>query len=202
MMLRRFPVALVLVLFATLIRPSAQSSQAGAASPADAFLAAIASLEGRAFAGRIVANDPAQPDDPFEGKRLVMHVRRVAPGRIEIPFHVGNDRSRTWILTRTPTGLRLKHDHRHEDGTPDVLTQYGGDAVSPGSATRQEFPADTFSRQLFTAQNRQVSLTNVWAMEIEQGQRFSYELRRPGRLFRVDFDLGRPVPAPPTPWGW
>jgi hypothetical protein len=23
-------------------------------------------------------------------------------------------------------GLQLKHDHRHEDGTPDEVTMYGG----------------------------------------------------------------------------
>jgi hypothetical protein len=30
---------------------------------------------------------------------------------------------------------------------------------------------------------------------------FAYELRRPNRHFRVEFDLTRPVPAPPPPWG-
>ena len=32
------------------------------------------------------------------------------------------------------------------------------------------------------------------------GSLFAYELRRPNRFFRVEFDLGRPVPAPPPPW--
>jgi hypothetical protein len=32
-------------------------------------------------------------------------------------------------------------------------------------------------------------MTNVWAMEIEPKQVFIYELARPGRLFRVEFDL-------------
>jgi hypothetical protein len=52
------------------------------------------------------------------------------------------DRSRTWVITRTATGLRLKHDYRHTDGTPDALTMYGGDTVGPGTAQRQSFPAD------------------------------------------------------------
>ncbi|MDP1891796.1 MAG: hypothetical protein Q8K55_12965, partial [Gemmatimonadaceae bacterium] len=54
---------------------------------------------------------------------------------------------------------------------------------------------------LFTRLNLTVSLPNVWAMEIEPGRRFVYELARPGRLFRVEFDLTRQVPVPPAPWG-
>ena len=175
------------------------------ANPADAFLAELARLCGQAFAGRIVANEPASPDpDPFSGRALVMHVRGCKdPAReLRIPFHVGDDRSRTWVVTRTATGLRLKHDHRHADGSPDVLTQYGGDTREPGSATRQEFPVDAESIALFEREGSQASVTNTWAMEMVPGERFAYELSRPGgRLFRVEFDLRAPVPAPPPPWG-
>ena len=34
--------------------------------------------------------------------------------------------------TTTATGLRLKHDHRHEDGHPDKVTLYGGDTADAG----------------------------------------------------------------------
>lgn len=172
-----------------------------AKAPADAFLAGFATLCGQAFAGRIVANEPPNPDDPFAGKTLVMHVRECGEHEVKIPFHVGDDRSRTWVLTRTSAGLRLKHDHRHEDGSPDVITQYGGETASPGTVGRQEFPADAESRELFTRQGMTVSLPNVWALELEPGRRFVYELARPGRLFRVEFDLTHPVPPPPDPWG-
>jgi hypothetical protein len=177
-------------------------------APADAFLAAIASHCGQAYAGRIVANapDPAAPPpaapDPFEGKELVMHVRGCddPTQRIEIPFHVGDDHSRTWILTRTADGLRLKHDHRHEDGSDDAVTMYGGDTAGPGTATRQEFPVDAESIALFEREGLDLSVTNTWAMEIEPGQRFVYELARPGgRLFQVEFDLTAPVAPPPVP---
>ena len=165
-------------------------------------MAAIAVHCGRAYAGQVVTNDPA--DASFAGKPIVMHVRDCGAGEIRIPFHVGEDRSRTWVLTRTPTGIRLKHDHRHEDGSSDELTMYGGDTATPGTATRQEFPADAESIALFTRTGRTVSNTNVWAVEIHSG-RFAYELRRPpipgGRFFRVEFDLTRPVPPPPPPWG-
>lgn len=175
------------------------------AAPADAFLAALASHCGQAFAGRIVANEPASPEpDAFEGKSLVMHVRGCdAPTReLRVPFHVGDDHSRTWVLTRTGDGLRLKHDHRHEDGSPDVQTMYGGETATAGTAVRQAFPVDAESIELFGRTGADVSTTNTWAMEIEPGSRFLYELSRPGgRLFQVEFDLATPVATPPAPWG-
>ena len=174
-------------------------------APADAFMAALARHCGQAFAGRIVANEPAsaQPD-AFEGKPLVMHVRGCdAPAsRIEVPFHVGDDHSRTWVLSRTDSGLRLKHDHRHADGSPDAVTLYGGDTASAGTVVRQEFPVDAESVAMFKREGLEASVTNTWAMEIVPGQRFVYELSRPnGRLFVVEFDLSRPVALPPAPWG-
>lgn len=170
--------------------------------PAEQFLDAVASMCGKAFAGRVVANEPAQPNDPYEGQALIMHVRTCdTPSEVKVPFHVGEDRSRTWVLTLVGDRIRLKHDHRHQDGTSDVLTMYGGDSVVAGTATRQEFPVDQFSIDLFTRENRTVSNTNVWAMEVHPGRLFAYELTRPGRKFRVEFDLTAPVPIPPAPWG-
>ena len=173
------------------------------AAPADDFLDALRGHCGKAYAGRIIANlpPPATPD-PFEGKPLVMHVRECAEGGLRIPFHVGDDRSRTWVLTRTAGGLRLKHDHRHEDGSSDAVTMYGGDTADGGTARRQAFPVDAESIANFKANGLDASLQNTWAIEIEPDRRFVYELSRPsGRLFRVEFDLTRPVETPPAPWG-
>ena len=174
--------------------------------PRRAFMREIARLEGRAFAGHITANQPPPDDDPFTGRTLVMHVMSVDPasGEIRIPFHVGDNRSRTWILTPNAAGLRLKHDHRLEDGSDDPVTMYGGDTASPGTPNRQEFPVDQFSRELFQRNDLDVALSNVWAMEIHPRRTFIYELSRPdGRLFRVEFDLSRSgrLELPPPPWG-
>ena len=182
-------------------------------APADQFLMRLAEHCGQAFAGRIVSNaPPSDQPDAFEGQDLVMHVRGCDdPTReLQVPFHVGDNHSRTWILTRTGDGLRLKHDHRLEDGSDDPTTMYGGDTVDAGTSQRQEFPVDQESIDLFNARDGlSVSTTNVWAMEIEPGQRFLYELARPadelnpdGRLFQVEFDLTQPVETPPTPWGY
>ena len=167
--------------------------------PSDIVFERLTALCDKAYEGRI-ASPPVEADAAFAGKRLVMHVRTCSADEIRIPFHVGDDRSRTWVVTRTPGGLRLKHDHRHADGSEDKLTQYGGDTVAPGSATRQEFPADDFSKALFARENTPASTANVWAIEAD-ARTFAYELRRPGRFFRVEFDLARPVPPPPPPWG-
>ena len=165
------------------------------ASPQDMFFGRLSRLCGQAFEGRI-ASPPVEADAAFAGKRLVMHVRDCSTHGIRIPFRVGEDRSRTWVVTRTAGGLRLKHDHRHEDGSEDKLSQYGGETVAPGTASRQEFPADPFSKGLFEREKIPASMANVWAMEVHLGRIFAYELRRPGRFFRVEFDLDRPV-APP-----
>src|SRR5690606_15860764 len=140
-------------------------------APVDAFMAALEQHCGQAFAGRIVANEPASPEpDAFEGKDLVMHVRGCddPANQLLVPFHVGDDHSRTWVLTRTDTGLRLKHDHRLEDGSDDPTTMYGGDTASAGTAQRQEFPVDQHSIDLFNARDGlSPSVTNTWAMEID-----------------------------------
>lgn len=154
-------------------------------------MARLNSLCGQTFEGRVVTQDPADAD--FAGARLTMHVRDCSPQEVRIPFAVGEDRSRTWVVTRTGEGLTLKHDHRGTDGRPDGLHWYGGDTASQGTATRQEFPVDAFSIELFEAWDAAVSITNVWAIEVEPGGTFAYELRRPsGRFFRVEFDLSRP----------
>lgn len=168
-------------------------------SPQDEFFANLLALCGQAFEGRVVSSDAR--DAGMAAQRLVMHVRECDAEEVRAPFHVGEDRSRTWVITRTPEGLRLKHDHRHENGAPDTLTQYGGDTVAPGSTSRQEFPADEASRQLFVANAIAASAENVWAIEIAPGRAFVYELRRPNRHFRVEFDLAHPVALPPAPWG-
>jgi hypothetical protein len=172
--------------------------------PQRAFFARLSALCGQAFDGRI-ASPPVEADRDFAGKRLTMHVRDCSDSEIRIPFMVGEDRSRTWVIRRQPDGSRgaatltLSHDHRHGDGSEDRLSRYGGAATAAGTPGRQEFPADDYSRTLFVRENIPQSATNVWALEVQPDATFAYELRRPGRFFRVEFDLNRrvaPIPAP------
>ena len=195
---------------ATALLAGCAATPAAAPGPQAAFMERLSARCGKAFAGRILGSEPAGADADMAGKPLVMHVRSCARDRIEIPFHVGTDRSRTWVITRTGTGLRLKHDHRHEDGSADKVTMYGGDTAASGTAGRQDFPVDAESIANFRANGLDRSVTNVWSVEVSDARDakpdFVYELRRPAgptaRLFRVEFDLTQTVDAPPTPWGW
>src|SRR5690606_8741707 len=86
---------------------------AAAATAQDAFFDNLTALCGNAYAGEVEVDRPESPgNNAFAGQELVMHVRECSDEEIKIPFHVGEDRSRTWIVTRTDEGLRLKHDHR------------------------------------------------------------------------------------------
>lgn len=185
----RFPVLLLALLLPLTARalPPAQEK----------FWAELRALCGQAFAGKI-AESTSATDAAFAGQPLVLHVRACGENEIKIPFHVGENRSRTWVITRTATGLRLKHDHRHEDGTADKVTQYGGDTATAGTARQQDFPADPFTAELIPA-----AKTNVWSFLFSTEKTLSYRLVREseGRRFRVEFDLTKPVPAPPAPWG-
>jgi len=200
--------------------PDAEQTETGganiAAPPAqDAFFAALSSHCGKAYAGQLVSDDPADTD--FVGAAMVMHVRECSDTQIAVPFHVQQagewDRSRTWLITRTENGLRLKHDHRHKDGKDDAVTMYGGDTADAGSASAQDFPVDGFSVKMFEREGLSASVTNIWTVEVDpagaERAQFAYQLRRTqaggapeDRLFRVEFDLSQPVDAPPAPWGW
>ena len=161
-------------------------------TPQDRFFERLLSLCGQRLEGRIVS-PPVAADADFAGKRLTAHVRDCSPTEMRIPFHVGDDRSRTWIVTRTGTGIRLKHDHRHDDGTEDKISQYGGDTVTAGTPRRQEFPADAFTRDLLVREGNVAGAGNVWALEADRPAFLAYELRRTNRFFRVEF---APPPRP------
>ena len=180
-------------LFLAALLTLSASGAAAADSPAGVFFDRLAQLCGQRFEGVVTAGN--ETDQPFREAQLTMQVGPCAADEIRIPFHVGEDRSRTWIVTRLGEDrLRLKHDHRHADGVEDELSRYGGDSLEPGTPTRQTFPADAYSIDLFTRTGRAVSNTNVWALGADEDA-LVYELARPGRLFRVTFDLSKPITA-------
>ncbi|MBK6751077.1 MAG: hypothetical protein KA956_03370 [Pyrinomonadaceae bacterium] len=191
-----------LVLALLLILTSAAFAQT--AAPSVTFWNELQKLCGKAYSGTIAVDTANSPD--FANKALIMHVRACEKGRIRIPFFVGDDRSRTWILTRKNSRIQLKHDHRHDDGKPDKVTMYGGTTNNPGEATRQFFPADEQTTKVVAppAGNAPSAAANVWWIELVPGEYFTYNLRRLGgdRLFSVKFDLKKTVAEPAAPWGW
>ncbi len=121
---------------------------------------------------------PQDPKHDFAGKKLIMSVQACSDTEIRIPFRVGDDTSRTWIISLTEKGLLLKHDHRHADGTPDKVTMYGGWAAPGGSPTEQRFAADDETEKLIPEAS-----TNVWTLTIgEHGNEFTYALERNGEM--------------------
>ncbi|WP_252259667.1 hypothetical protein [Erythrobacter aurantius] len=193
------------------------------ASPQDEFWAALSSHCGKAYAGALVSDDAADAD--MAGAEMVMAVAECSDDRIAVPFHIRQadgtwDRSRTWLITRNDAGgLRLKHDHRHEDGESDAVTMYGGDTAQSidggdtGTARAQSFPVDAESVAMFEREGLTASVTNVWTVEVDpagtEGGVYAYQLKRTvesgapeDRLFRVEFDLGEEVEMPPAAWGW
>ncbi|SEK30937.1 hypothetical protein SAMN05216262_10134 [Colwellia chukchiensis] len=165
----------------------------------DSFFDSIKAHCGKAYQGKVTLDNAS--GDGFANKKLIMHVRRCSESKLEIPFHVGDDASRTWIITKTGSGLSLKHDHRLKDGSYDVSTMYGGHTVVAGYAQAQAFPADEYSKQLFIKTGIPQSMGNTWQMFIYPEQ-FTYRLTRQGREFRVDFDLTTPIATPAAPWGY
>jgi len=179
--------------------PLAMAACAPSTSPDQDLFDRLSAYCGQAFEGEVTSDDPRDAD--FASERLVMHVRECTDETLRIPFHVGEDRSRTWVITRlTGDGLRLKHDHRHEDGSEDVLTQYGGDTEGAAGSVRADFPADAESQALFEREGIPVSMDNVWLITLREDS-FVYALARPSRHFSVAFDLTEPVETPPAPWG-
>lgn len=165
----------------------------------DAFFAQIKQHCGKAYEGKVTVDN--QGPSAFSDARLIMHVRRCNDQELQIPFHVGQNASRTWIITKTGSGLSLKHDHRHKDGSDDESTMYGGHTVDAGYNNVQSFPADQYSKELFVKRGIPQSVGNTWQMYIYD-ERFTYRLVREGREFRVDFDLTKSVQAPKAPWGY
>ena len=163
-------------------------------SGAQQFWEALKQHCGKAYQGEVTQG----MTDDFKIGPLIMHVRACEDGTIRIPFFVGEDRSRTWVLKLKDDRILLKHDHRHKDGTEDKVTQYGGITNNSGQANLQVFPADQQTVDMLPAASG-----NVWWITIDKDF-FTYNLRRIGseRIFTVKFNLTKPVATRAAPWGW
>jgi len=158
------------------------------------FLEQFKPFAGQYFEGQIV--EGGKEGDGFTGKRLLMQVMSYDDREVKIPFYVGEDKSRTWILGYSNHVITLKHDHRHEDGSPDKVTFYGGTSPNEGAKHIQVFPADNETCELID-----YACQNVWWITMD-GKTYTYNLRRIGseRVFTVKFDLTKPVTSDYKPW--
>ena len=163
----------------------------------DSFWTSIQTLCGKSYP--VSEIKAPEGDTAFAGKDIIVHARICAGNNIIMHLHVGENRSRTWILSKTKEGILFKHDHRHPDGAEDAITQYGGWTTNRGSASRQFFPADQETVDMIPA-----AAGNVWWFDIIPEKTLTYHLIRVGtnRVFSLVFDLSNPVDHPPLPWGW
>lgn len=164
-----------LIGFVLITSLSSQLALTGQPGSQDQFFKQISGLCGERFTGK--SSFPEDPGDAFRGKILVAHIKTCGDVEIRIPFIVGEDHSRTWVLSKVEGGLQLKHDHRHEDGTPDEVTMYGGTTQSTGTSLSQSFPADAHTAELIPD-----AATNEWYLSLsEDGMELTYYLERHGK---------------------
>ena len=154
---------------------------------------------GQSFAAHIVEDD--QPSDACN-QPLVVHIRDCETDTLRMPLHVGEDRSRTWVLQRTEKGLNFQHIHLHQDGSVDAVSPYGGHTAENGTDSLQSFPVDAASKTLFEENGLAVSTQNTWRLGFPSADTMSYELTRPNRSFIVHVDLSQPIAEPPPAWGY
>ncbi|WP_154222997.1 hypothetical protein [Marinicella rhabdoformis] len=136
------------------------------------FFENLSSLCGQVFTG--YSTFPDDPKHDFAGKLLVANFSECSAEEIRVKFVVGENHSRTWVITQSDKGLLLKHDHRHEDGTLDEITNYGGWANENGTTWQQHFQADQETADLIPA-----AATNVWMLAFDpQSKVLTYDLKR------------------------
>ena len=136
------------------------------------FFESIKSLCGTRFEG--YSSFPEDPGNAFRDQLLVANILSCEETQIRIPFKVGADTSRTWVISLVDEGIELKHDPRHADGTPDEVSMYGGTTTQDGSTLSQSFPADDYTAQLIPD-----AATNEWFLTLsEDGKELTYYLER------------------------
>jgi hypothetical protein len=187
-----------------LVFVSASGLQAVRACGTNYLLQVLQSQCGQAFAGQVMRS--ADGDAGWREAPIVMHVRDCGARSVRVPLHVGDDRSRIWVLRLLDDNqMQLKHDHRHADGLADTVTNYGGttrceQGRNEDGMTVLSFPVDAESIALFRANGLSASVANTWHLWVGRDT-FRYQLTRPdGRDFMIEFDLTKPVPVPPAAW--
>ncbi|HEX6748654.1 MAG TPA: hypothetical protein VF092_15255 [Longimicrobium sp.] len=178
---RLFAAALPLLLGGCLFSVGPPPRSSLRSTEQEVFWRRLSQLCGRTFEGRMAEGT----DQTFVRNRLLIHVRQCSPAEVRIGFVIGPDSSRSWIVRRVDGALALTHDVPGGEATG-----YGGVTRTAGTPERQDFAADSATAQMLPP-----AASNVWSLEILDGDTFAYTVARPGvrQRFRLEFDLRRPV---------
>lgn len=165
--------------------------------PRDAFFENLTALCGGSYLGQITSDQAVDAD--WIASVLIVGPVTCTSDAIRMPLAVGDDTSRTWVVSQSDEGLEFRHEHTEPDGSPSAVTQYGGYALIGGSAERHDFPADELTRENFYENGLTVSLPNIWTLNFD-GETLGYGLFRPAtetdpaRDFRAVFAV-QPAPT-------
>jgi hypothetical protein len=153
-----------------------------------AFFQNMQEMCGQTFGGRTVLAE--ETDTTFEPARLYFIVEECTEDELRIPFIVGDDDSRTWVLQMGEDGLTFFHEHLQPDGTEYETSGFGGHASDDGSATFQHFPDFRATDETPAEEHR------IWRLRIDrEHDLFVYYLDRGGEpAYRLVFHLGPPSP--------
>jgi hypothetical protein len=150
----------------------------------DVFWSRLETLCGHAYAGRATNGGPG--DSTLARGPLILDVRDCTPTIIRGAFDAGDDRSRTWAITRTGAGLRLEEDRRRPDGSAEATSDVAGETRDSGTVSRQEFVAGASSER---------------TIEIEPTRALTYSVARGGGApLELVFDVTRVIASPPPPF--
>jgi hypothetical protein len=158
-----------------------------------AFFETMRGLCGQTFGGRTIFAEVS--DTTFEPARLYFTVEECGDQELRMPFVVGGDHSRTWILRMGEEGLTFLHEHLRADGTEYENSGFGGHASPEGSSTFQHFPDHQATAET------PPELRRVWRLRLDrEHELFHYYLDRGGRpAYRLLFHLGPPSPPLQAP---
>lgn len=152
------------------------------------FLNNLGALCGFAYKGEELFRSPH--GESWAEREMIMYVADCGTDHAFIPFHIDDDKSRTWMFTLVDGKLRFQHQHLHDDGTPEEGSMYGGWATEDGTALRQFFPADEYTASVIPGGGG-----NLWIVEIASDLSWlSYRLDRDGeKRFELRFDLNKKI---------
>ena len=154
--------------------------------PQGAFWDALEPACGTVLPGEMLSN--ASSDRDWRRRGVSLDVTECSSEGMRMVVQVGNDRSRTWILTQAADGIDFRIERA--EGTGPGVSGYGGVSSEGADAMRQVFPADEVTKEMFSERGLALALENVWSLTIDpEAGDLVYEVERISGGRKIRFDL-------------